>query len=54
MVIAVGLGRLRMSPKAFWATTPREIAAILGAGATSSVPLDRDGLSRLAELFPDD
>lgn len=44
--------RWGLAPAAFWAMTPRELAAALGTGrATTS--LDRTALDRLMHRFPD-
>ena len=46
-----GMGLLRLSPRDFWAASPREIAAAFPqAGRTS---LTRDELDRLMQRFPD-
>lgn len=54
-VMGFGLGVLRLSPDAFWAATPREIAAahrgLAGRGAAR--PLERGALERLMAAFPD-
>ncbi|WMT91166.1 rcc01693 family protein [Pelagibacterium sp. H642] len=53
--MAVGLGVLKLSPRQFWAMTPRELAAahagLTGRGA--GAPLDRGALERLMALHPD-
>ncbi|MCD7059496.1 rcc01693 family protein [Pelagibacterium xiamenense] len=50
-----GLGTLRLPPAAFWAMTPRELAAahagLTGRGATA--PLDRTALEKLMAAHPD-
>ena len=52
--MAFGLGRLRLSAGAFWALTPRELAAALRAFAGPAPPaLDRAGLAALMARFPD-
>jgi uncharacterized phage protein (TIGR02216 family) len=51
-LMAAGLGELRLPPAAFWASTPREIAA-----AFAPRPRDapgRDRLEELLNLFPDE
>jgi uncharacterized phage protein (TIGR02216 family) len=54
-VIHVGLGLLRLSPRDFWAMTPREFAAAAGlSGGSSSPPPTRDDLVRLMREFPDE
>ncbi len=53
--MAFGLGRLRWPPDAFWAATPREIAAALRAHERASpdgAPA-RETLARLMAAFPD-
>jgi uncharacterized phage protein (TIGR02216 family) len=51
--MAAGLGAMRLSPQAFWAMTPRELAAALGLGiAARSVP-GRADLLALMRRFPD-
>lgn len=55
--MAFGLGALRLSPDAFWAMTPRELAAALeGAGALASRPPDCADLdlAALMRAFPDE
>lgn len=51
--MAVGLGVLRLSPHAFWAMTPRELAAAMGAGSARAHPPTRDVLKDLMAAFPD-
>ncbi|TYR34371.1 phage tail assembly chaperone [Mesorhizobium microcysteis] len=51
-LIALGLGRLRLSPRDFWATTPRELAHVLRAFGAGQ-PLRRPVLERLMTMFPD-
>jgi uncharacterized phage protein (TIGR02216 family) len=50
-----GLGVLRLSPRDFWATTPRELhAAAEGVfGRTKNAP-SRDALQDLMRRFPDE
>ncbi len=51
--MAIGLGLLRLSPRDFWAMTPRELAAAAAlAGQASDAP-GRDDLAALAARFPD-
>ncbi|MEX4007455.1 rcc01693 family protein [Neoaquamicrobium sediminum] len=55
-VIAIGLGRLRLSPRDFWAMTPRELAGVLrGLNVVSgTVAAPRRGtLEALMNRFPD-
>ena len=52
--MAFGFGRLRLSPAAFWAMTPREIAAVLNAlQPSTSQTLQRHALDELLRRFPD-
>ena len=46
----LGLGVLRLSPKDFWAATPREIAAALGGPAPA---LARSIFEDLMKRYPD-
>ncbi len=46
----LGLGVLRLSPKEFWAATPREIAAAFG-GPTPQLP--RLNFEELMKRYPD-
>lgn len=49
-----GLGRLHISPRDFWAMTPRELAAAMGAvGADPRDRPDRATLEALASRWPD-
>ena len=54
--MAAGLGLLHLSPKDFWASTPREMAAalrgLLGPAAVDA-PMPRAALTQLISLFPD-
>lgn len=50
----VGFGVLRLSPAAFWAMTPRELAAAIDALSPGGRPLDRDGFAALMRRYPDD
>jgi uncharacterized phage protein (TIGR02216 family) len=52
--MAFGFGRLRLSPHAFWAMTPRELAAAHRGmfGARPGAP-DRAALAALLAAFPD-
>jgi len=52
--MAIGLGLLRLSPKAFWTMTPREFerAASPYMARPASLP-DRRGLAALMNQFPD-
>jgi uncharacterized phage protein (TIGR02216 family) len=52
-VMAIGLGLLRLSPRDFWAMTPREFERAMGLLKEHG---DAPGRARLAELmraFPD-
>lgn len=51
--MAAGLGAMRLSPQAFWAMTPRELAAALGPGARTHGAPRRDDLAALMRRFPD-
>lgn len=46
----LGLGVLRLSPKEFWAATPREIAAAFGGPAPQ---LLRSSFEDLMKRYPD-
>ena len=48
-----GFGVLRLSPDAFWAMTPRELAHAVIAVRGHAMPLDRGGLDDLMKEFPD-
>jgi uncharacterized phage protein (TIGR02216 family) len=53
-VMAIGLGRLRLSSAAFWAMTPRELAAAIeGLTGVRGVRPDRAMLDALMRRFPD-
>jgi uncharacterized phage protein (TIGR02216 family) len=51
--MAAGLGAMRLSPKTFWAMTPRELAAALGLGIAAPSAPERADLARLMRRFPD-
>ncbi len=52
--MAFGLGRLRLSSAAFWALTPRELAAAAeGVAGRFAPPLDRATLDQLIARYPD-
>jgi uncharacterized phage protein (TIGR02216 family) len=53
--MAAGLGLLRLPPATFWALTPKELAAALGAvlGPAAIAPPARSDLARLMQRFPD-
>lgn len=49
-----GFGTLRLSPAAFWAMTPRELAAAMEAVlGPRGMPLDRASFAALRARFPD-
>ena len=53
-LMALGFGRLALSSAAFWAMTPRELAAAAEAlGGRRVVPPDRTTLAALMQRFPD-
>ncbi|HTV69985.1 MAG TPA: rcc01693 family protein [Rhizobiaceae bacterium] len=52
-VMRIGLGVLRLSPKNFWAMTPREFAAAAGASGQRGAPPGRGELTRMMNQFPD-
>jgi uncharacterized phage protein (TIGR02216 family) len=51
-VIRFGLGRLRLSPGAFWALSLPELVALIGPQAQAE-PATRERLAALMALFPD-
>jgi uncharacterized phage protein (TIGR02216 family) len=51
--IGFGLGVLRLSPAAFWAMTPRELALAIGAMTGGVTPLRRTDLTDLMTRYPD-
>ena len=51
--MAFGLGVLRLPPAAFWAMTPREVAAVLAHAAGAAGPPGRASLAALMRRFPD-
>jgi uncharacterized phage protein (TIGR02216 family) len=52
--MAFGLGRLRLSSEAFWAMTPRELAAAMQPFTPAGLaPAGRDALAQLMRDFPD-
>ena len=53
-LMALGLGRLRLPSTAFWAMTPRELAAAAeGALGRRRPPADRATLEALMRRYPD-
>jgi uncharacterized phage protein (TIGR02216 family) len=51
--IGFGLGVLRLSPAAFWAMTPRELALAITAVTGGAMPLRRNDLADLMKRYPD-
>lgn len=52
--MAIGFGVLRLSPRAFWSMTPRELASALGGtGARPGAAPTRGVLDGLMTAFPD-
>lgn len=51
--ISFGLGVLRLSPKDFWAMTPRELALAIRAVTGGREPLQRTELDQLMTRYPD-
>ena len=51
-LLRAGLGRLGLTPEAFWRLSPIELRLMLGAEAVTA-PLDRRRLAELAAQFPD-
>jgi uncharacterized phage protein (TIGR02216 family) len=51
--IGFGLGVLRLSPAAFWAMTPRELALAIAAVTGANAPLQRSDLADLMTRYPD-
>lgn len=51
--IGFGLGVLRLSPAAFWAMTPRELALAMAAVTGAATPLHRADLQDLMTRYPD-
>lgn len=52
-IMAFGLGRLRLSPDAFWAMTPLEMASAMSTARPSGAAPARTDLEQLMERFPD-
>nr|WP_210103081.1 rcc01693 family protein [Neorhizobium galegae] len=52
-VIHTGLCLLRLSPKDFWAMTPREFFAASGGLVPRAPAFSRDGLAALMRAYPD-
>ncbi len=53
-LMAAGIGGLRLHPEAFWALSPVELRAALGAQGGVASPLGRSGLSALMAAHPDE
>jgi uncharacterized phage protein (TIGR02216 family) len=52
--MALGLGLLRLEPRAFWAMTPIELAAaMVPLFPAGGEPLRRGDFDRLMQQFPD-
>lgn len=51
-LMRAGIGHLRLSPAAFWALTPAELALMLGLEAGPR-PMGRTRLDELIRRFPD-
>jgi uncharacterized phage protein (TIGR02216 family) len=51
--MGAGLGALRLAPSAFWAMTPRELAAALGIGLAGRTAPGRGDLAALMRRYPD-
>lgn len=52
--MAIGLGRLCLSPAAFWAMTPRELAAALAPHDIGEARPPRRHFEALMQRFPDE
>lgn len=50
-LMALGLGRMRLSPETFWSMTPSEFRAALGVQAADPIP--REAFDALTALYPD-
>jgi uncharacterized phage protein (TIGR02216 family) len=51
-LMRLGLGRLGLTPDAFWRLTPVELMTMLGAGDAAG-PCTRARLEELARAYPD-
>lgn len=51
-LMRLGLGRLQLSPEAFWALTPAELMLMAGLDGGER-PMRRADLAALASLYPD-
>jgi uncharacterized phage protein (TIGR02216 family) len=52
--MALGLGRLRLTPDVFWSLTPKELLLMAGGGGRGTEALKPDALAELMRRFPDD
>jgi uncharacterized phage protein (TIGR02216 family) len=52
-LIGVGMGRLGLTPDAFWAMSPVELRSALGGLGSRSKTLGRDDLAKLMAAHPD-
>ena len=50
-MMQIGFDRLHLAPAEFWRSTPRELAAAMGAPPQ---PMLRQNLISLMDLFPDE
>lgn len=48
-----GLVQFRLPPDVFWSLTPAELMFLARDGQTMPANMNRSGLDRLMELFPD-
>jgi len=56
-LMGFGLGAMRLSPRAFWSMTPRELTAAARAMAGTAAtppPMDPQALNDLRVRYPDD
>jgi uncharacterized phage protein (TIGR02216 family) len=51
--IGFGFGVLKLSPQAFWAMTPRELALAIQAATGATAPLARGDLAGRMKRYPD-
>jgi uncharacterized phage protein (TIGR02216 family) len=52
--LALGLGRLRLTPDIFWSLTPKELILMAGGNVEASGALTAVALSDLMRRFPDE
>lgn len=52
-LMRAGLGGLHLTPDAFWALTPRELALMLGIEGGPAAPMSRSRLGDLMARWPD-